>query len=182
MIRAIRFLVVAICLAITFFRGDSPQTALAQFGIGPSEFTANGQPSKHSPAVAEKPSPCDSIPDGAVTKGSFTAWTEPQNPQPGQRYTIVVQIKGLENLERFPRCDLSGTVIGTDGYKDSFGGPTEHGDFPVKDQTVRLPVEVVPGAAELVKDTIQIKSKLLNEEQQIEINFLQPKPEVLPEK
>lgn len=33
------------------------------------------------------------IPSQAVTKGSFTVWTEPVDPQPGQRYTIMIRVK-----------------------------------------------------------------------------------------
>lgn len=153
------------------------QFALAQFGETPSDDSADAVPATEAPAVAEKPALCQgvwAVPESAVTEGSFTAWTEPRNPRPGEKYTIIVQVKGLKGLEKFPICDLSGTVTGTDGYKDYFGGPSQEGFMPIKDQTVRLPVLTVPGAAQLVKDVIHINSKLLNEKQQLEIRFLPP--------
>ena len=52
----------------------------------------------------------------AVTKGSFTAWTVPKDPKPGQDYKIVIQIKVPETVKRYRIADLSGRVIGTDKY------------------------------------------------------------------
>ena len=136
-----------------------------------AQFSGSG-PAKHVPAIAEKT--CGQfarIPEGAVSKGSFTVWTEPNDPKPGEKYIILIEIKNLKDMEKFPRCDLSGSIIGTDGYKDYFGGPNEPGFLPVKNKAVRFEALVVPGAAQLVKDVIQIKSKLLDEEQQLELKF-----------
>ncbi len=83
----------------------------------------------------------------------------------------MVQIKVPRSLKRYPLRDLSGFIVGTDGYKQRFGGPTETGHVPVKNHTVRLKATIVPGAAQLVKDVIEIKSKMLKEEQKIEITF-----------
>jgi hypothetical protein len=105
----------------------------------------------------------------AVTKGSFTAWTVPEDPAPGQNYLIVIQIKLPENVKRYPRKDLSGMVIGTDGYHQKIP-PHEHGYLPVEDHETQL-VVIVPGAARLVKDTIEIRSKLLDEQQRLAIEF-----------
>jgi hypothetical protein len=139
-----------------------------------AQFGGDSFQGAHPPAIAEKASPCGSlsvVPNSAVTKGSFTVWTEPENPNPGQQYTIMVQIKVLNNLDKYPVCDISGSVTGTDGYKDYFGGPTEKSVLPVKNLNVRLPVLLVPGGSQMVKDVIHIKSKLLKEEQQLEITF-----------
>lgn len=145
------------------------QRAEAQFfGTGPSKPVAN---QTHAPAIAEKASPCGLLIEGAVTKGSFTVWTEPNDPKPGEKYKIWIEIKLPKDLERFPRCDLSGTVTGTDGYKDFFGGSNEPGSLPVTNQKVRYHALTVPGAATLVKDVIRIQSKLLDEEQQVELKF-----------
>jgi hypothetical protein len=110
------------------------------------------------------------IPKQAVTKGSFTVWTEPEDPMPGQQYNIVIQVKLKSNVAKLRRSDIKGSVIGTDGYKDYFGGPTEPGYYTVKDNMVRFQV-LVPGAAQLVKDVINVESELLKEKQQIEIVF-----------
>jgi hypothetical protein len=157
-------------LVLLFFvPTNQSQFVQAQFGTGP--LAAKEAPPQHSPAIAEKASPCSGVPESAVTKGSFTVWTEPEDPKPGEIYKILVQIKVQADLEKFPICDISGSVTGTDGYKDHFGGPNAKGFLPVKNQSVRFEALIVPGAAELVKDFIQIKSQLLKEEQQLEIKF-----------
>ncbi len=144
---------------------EPDQLVAFQFG-GPAETPHAG------PAIAEKPPALlPSPPKSAVTKGSFTVWTDPQDPKPGKRYAIIVQIKVPKTVKKYPFQDLSGFIVGTDGYKQHFGGPTETGFVPVKKHTVRIKATIVPGAAQLVKDVIQIKSKLLNEEQKIEITF-----------
>jgi hypothetical protein len=111
------------------------------------------------------------IPTQAVTKGSFTVWTVPEDPQPGQKYDIMIQVKLKNDLKRYPRSDLSGNVVGTDGYRDFFGGPTEAGYLPIKENAVRYQALTVPGAAQLVKDIINVESKILKEKQTIELVF-----------
>jgi hypothetical protein len=106
-----------------------------------------------------------------VTRGSFTVWTIPEDPTPGEKYMIMIQIKLNNSVKRYPRSDLSGNVIGTDGYRDNFGGPTESGYLPIKDNTVIYEALPVPGAAQLVKDVITVESKILKEKQVIELIF-----------
>ena len=106
---------------------------------------------------------------GAVSKGGFTAWTEPPDPAPGENYLIIIQIKLPPTLKRYPRKDLSGKVIGTDGYEQDIRGQTE-GYLPIKGNETQLVVQL-PGAARLVKDRIDIKSKMLKEAQILEIEF-----------
>lgn len=111
------------------------------------------------------------IPSQAVTKGSFTVWTEPEDPRPGEKYVIMIQIKLKNSVKKYPRRDLKGKVVGTDNYMDHFGGPTESGYEEVKNNTVTLRACEVPGAQQLVKDVITVESKLLNEKQTIELVF-----------
>ena len=147
------------------------------------------------------------VPDNAVVAGSFSAWTTPtfghpdrgeyyarrfgepdpeagDSPRPGQPYYITIQIRVPEGRRRFPIRDLTGVIIGTDGYEqrlpehtyvlDQNGRPTRaRTTVPVVDDVVQIMV-FVPGARELVKDTIEISSKLLNEEQEMEILFEAP--------
>ena len=75
------------------------------------------------------------------------------------------------NTKRYPLRDLKGFVVGTDGYKQHFGGPTEAGYVDVKNNRARLQATVVPGASQLVKDVITVESKILEEKQEIEIIF-----------
>jgi hypothetical protein len=109
------------------------------------------------------------VPDSAITKGSFTVWTEPEDPLPRQRYSIVIQVKLPKAVKQYRLRDLTGEVRGTDGYfKQIKYSSTERKG--VKDGVVQLQV-AIPGAVQLIRDTIRIKSDLLKEEQTIEIVF-----------
>ena len=65
--------------------------------------------------------------------------------------------------------DLSGMVTGTDGYKQAIKFNRGQA-FDVQDGSVQVRIRV-PGAAQLVRDSIRIESKLLREKQMIEIEF-----------
>lgn len=108
---------------------------------------------------------------GKVTqKGSFSAWTVPEDPMPGQNYIIVIQIELPENVRRISRKDLLGSmVVGTDGYRQFIPGNTR-GFLPSNGKQVQL-VVTVPGASRLVRDTITVKSRILKENQTIAIEF-----------
>ena len=128
----------------------------------------------------------DSQPNDAVTKGSFTVWTQPADPFPGQDYQIVIEVKLPQVLANYPRSDLTGRVVGTDAYQQSLnegagaGIPTGPGGFPGSfaanhsfqhfGNKARLSVWV-PGAMTLVQDTIEVRSDVLNEDQVIQIVF-----------
>jgi hypothetical protein len=130
------------------------------------------------------------IPDSglAVTKGSFTAWTEPSQPAPGQNYLIIIQIRLPDDVSRYRLSDLGGEIRGTDRYRQSIpfdkdkpmasGVSTADGLRPVRqsesvsvvDNKVQLAIRV-PGASRLVRDTIRIRSKRLREEQELILVF-----------
>ena len=113
------------------------------------------------------------MPEGgeAVTKGSFTAWTVPEDPQPGENYMIVIQIRLPEHVDRYPLRDLTGLVEGTDRYRQPIGGRfASNRRLPVIANSVQVTV-MVPGAAQLVRDKIELRSRLLKEEQTLEIVF-----------
>lgn len=109
------------------------------------------------------------VPESAVTQGSFTVWTDPEDPAPRVAYKIIIQVKLPRTVKQYRLSDLSGMVTGTDQYKKpiKYGTKDRKG---VKDGVVQIDIPI-PGAAELVKDVIEIRSKLLNEEQRIEIVF-----------
>ena len=130
----------------------------------------------------------------AVTKGSFTAWTDPANPSPGQNYLIVVEIRLPDDVQRYRLTDLNGDVTGTDQYKQKIpfdrnapmasAASTPEGlkvirgseSLEVVNNKVQLVIKV-PGASRLVKDTIRIRSRRLREEQELELVFGQTKPD-----
>lgn len=142
-----------------FDPGDSLRGAVGGTGSGSGEG-GDGE-SMAIPAIK--------IPKYAVTKGSFSAWTEPRDPVPGISYEIVIQFRLPSNVTVYRGSDLTGKVIGTDGYEQIIRfnrGQT----FNVQDGSVQVRIRV-PGAAQLVRDTIRIESKLLREKQKIEIEF-----------
>jgi hypothetical protein len=109
------------------------------------------------------------VPGHAQTKGSFSAWPDPRDPKPGEDYFIVIQIRLPKNITKYRGSDVSGNVIGTDGYRQAIRfKPNETLD--VEDGAVRMRI-FVPGAARLIRDTIRVESKLLKEKQTFEIEF-----------
>lgn len=120
------------------------------------------------------------VPKGnnAVTKGSFTAWTVPENPRPGQTYLIIIQIELPKGVKRYPRSDLAGTVVGTDQYRQVLPGGSTRGFLPMQENVAQL-VVAVPGAQALVEDTIRIQSRrILKETQVLKIVFSDPEREM----
>lgn len=100
-------------------------------------------------------------------------WTVPKDPKPGERYNIKIRIfiTSKNNVKPYPKSDVKGNVIGTDGYQDYFGGPNEPGNFRIENNAILLDPIPVPGAMQLVKDIITVESKRLKEKQVIEIVF-----------
>lgn len=113
------------------------------------------------------------VPSNAVTKGSFTVWTEPEDPAPLQAYWVVIQVNLDKSLiSNYRKSDLEGYLVGTDKYTQHIGYKNIWDylkKFPEKGY-VRL-YSRVPGALENVQDDIEIKSKSLNETQKISIVF-----------
>lgn len=115
------------------------------------------------------------IPADAVVQGSFTVWTVPADPAPAEPYTIMIEVKLPSSAVNYSVQDLSGMVIGTDGYEQPLGASAGFlGDamqnMSVSAGSARLSV-VVPGAEQLVRDTIDVRSTILNEQQRIELVF-----------
>ena len=109
------------------------------------------------------------VPGHAQTKGSFSAWPDPRDPKPGEDYFIVIQIRLPRNITKYRGSDVSGNVIGTDGYRQAIRfKPNETID--VEDGAVQMRI-FVPGAARLIRDTIRVESKILKEKQTFEIEF-----------
>jgi hypothetical protein len=110
-----------------------------------------------------------------VTKGSFSAWTVPEDPKPREDYLVVIQIRLPEKIRKYSREDLSGFLEGDDGYQTPLGQFTGKG-FPKQfygrfDDEARQFVIKIPGGAAKVSDTIEIRSRVLREEQKLTITF-----------
>lgn len=118
--------------------------------------------------------PSVGVPSFAITKGSFSVWTEPKDPKPRQNYYIIVHVKLPPNQTVYPSSDLTGEVIGTDGYRLIIQRALKEADTPVrikvKNNGVQLKI-FVPGAERLVRDEIRVNSRVLKEKQTIEIEF-----------
>lgn len=110
------------------------------------------------------------VPASAVTKGSFTAWTEPEDPEPLQPYEIVIQVKLPPEVKGYRLRDLTGHVTGTDNFHlDIKYKSTDR--KAVKDGVVQVRVFVLGAKIKATRDTIVIRSAILKEEQTIEIVF-----------
>ena len=144
------------------------------------------------------------LPRGAVTAGSFAAWTVPLGvdnlrrkirerrekpaepgdaPLEGEMYLITIRIRLPAGRSTYILSDLTGSVIGTDGYRQKIPEgvfvltrdgrlekPPRTGKLDVKNRSIDVVMEV-PGAERRVKDTIEVKSKLLNETQKLTLEF-----------
>lgn len=190
MLPALAFLLAsASCANNSGFKGGGGQRAQPVEVAKPAE---DKQEPDERPSVADAPGKPDpqvpKLPENAVTRGSFTAWADPARPAPRQAYWIYIEVKLPSNVGGYQVNDLSGRLVGTDGYtrgvgRDSRGaldgafippwanlGTIPQDQFQVNAQTARIAVWV-PGAEELVRDTVSIRSDLLNENQSLEIVF-----------
>lgn len=145
--------------AIGFDPGESLRGTLN--GTGSGEGTGGDGDAMPVPTV--------NVPGYAVTKGSFSAWTEPRDPDPKKQYFIVIQVRLPANVKKYRASDLTGMVVGTDLYKQVIKFRSTE-EFPIKEGAVQVRIPV-PGAAKLVRDTIRIESRLLREKQTIQIEF-----------
>ncbi|MGE0173582.1 MAG: hypothetical protein AB7T49_12365 [Oligoflexales bacterium] len=178
MFRAKRGVVILLAtgLAATSCRSQS-----TNFNSSSKPSKAQQQPTQQAPQqqapVQPQPPPTaapevsQNVPEKAVTKGSFSAWTEPFDPKPGKDYDIVIEVRLPDGTSGYKKSDLSGQLIGTDGYEQEIGEfPEPVEEFSVQGTKAQLRIEV-PGAQKKVRDVIQIRSKLLKEEQSLEIVF-----------
>ncbi|MFO1006005.1 MAG: hypothetical protein U0929_08600 [Planctomycetaceae bacterium] len=140
-------------------------------------------------------------PGNAVRAGKFTAFAQPiiekgfgdnrkeELGQPGdspghkQDYYIVIHIKVGAVRKTYPISDLVGTVVGTDGYRQTvpqgmFVLNPDGTPEPLKpDKRIKVTRGVVqllvrvPGGESGVRDQIALKSKILKEEQKLQLVF-----------
>ena len=126
---------------------------------------AEGEPTESQP----KPRAANPAPAMAVSKGSFSVWTEPTQPTAGEPYRIIIQVCLPDGVVKYNIADLEGVVVGSDGYRKPIAGFLR-GFLPVEGGYARLIVPIVRADAK-VKDTVYIRSKLLKEAQQLLIEF-----------
>jgi len=112
----------------------------------------------------------DSSPAQAIREGSFSVWTDPPHPKPGESYRLIIQVKLPPHVNSYSVTDLQGVVVGSDGYRKPIPGFMK-GDLPIVNGYVRLAVPIV-SADKKVCDTVFIRSKLLRETQKLLVEFL----------
>ncbi len=152
--------------AIGFIPGEALDGVVNGMGTGDGRGSGEGTGGGTGTGIGV---PAINVPSFAVTKGSFSAWTQPRDPDPRQNYVIVIQVRVPQSILEYRGSDLTGMVTGTDGYKQVIKFKSMD-KFPVKDGAVEIRVPV-PGAAKLVRDTIRIESRLLREKQTLRIEF-----------
>lgn len=139
-------------------------------------------------------------PENAVRAGNFSVWNWPifpgriagqprfgtpgESPKIYQSYFIVIRIKAPKEKKFVRLSDFSGSVVGTDGYRQKIPDDAyffrANGDLMKARSNMRMPV--IDGTAELlikvpgasyaeVKDTIRVYSRIIDEEQEIELVF-----------
>lgn len=124
------------------------------------------------------------LPSGgnAVQQGSFAAWTVPEDPLVGQDYIIVIEVTLPKGTEKYAKADLTGQLSGTDGYKVLIPDGREWNGqkwsrayrtpaFRRNGDKARVVFFVRGAQLALVRDTIWIRSKLLDETQKLQITF-----------
>jgi hypothetical protein len=109
------------------------------------------------------------VPPHAVTSGRFSAWTEPASPKPGEPYRIIVLVRLPARVKRYYSTDLTGTVIGSDGYRKSIRGSRRQ-QLPLTNHTARIVIPIV-GSEHGKKDTIVVQSRMLRERRVLELVY-----------
>lgn len=118
-----------------------------------------------------------------VTAGSFSAWAEPSAPALRQDYYIIIEVKLPQNVGNYTLADLNGELSGTDSYRQSISTtpqawnsydppmPIPLPEFVLSGRVARLKIRVPGAHVPLTKDTVTIRSTLLNEQQTLGIQF-----------
>ncbi len=134
--------------------------------------TLDQVPDTSSETTVQPPAP--QPPANAIVKGSFSVWATPSRPAQGEDYIIHIQIKLPSQTMNYYRNDLSGTLIGTDGYSQTINHPKyfmmQRFTYVTGSPSAEFAM-LIPGAASGVNDTIKVTSKLLNESQDISVRF-----------
>ena len=145
-----------------------------------ARFSSSGstQPARQTPTVTKPQIPQQTpepMPTNAIVQGSFTVWADPPHPMQKQSYFIHVRVTLPKNVTTYSRQDLSGTLVGTDGYHQTINDPfmgilTQKFHFIPGSGFAEL-VMLIPGALQGIDDTLQVKSQILNESQTIFVHF-----------
>jgi len=149
---------------------ESILNEMAPQGVAAAEKSASSEASESNTATgAVATQHVDRAPAVATRQGSFSVWTEPSNPRPGDPYRIIIQVRLPEKTKKYLVTDLEGVVVGSDGYRKPIPGFAT-GELPIVDGYARLAVPIV-SADKKVRDTVFIRSRLLRETQKLLVEF-----------
>ena len=164
--------------------GCKPESSFAAGGRGPSvpaqkpkQPQSSDQTQTTTPVTTPTPAPVPvqpiaPPPANAVVKGSFTVWANPAAPREFEPYKIHIQVKLPSNTKVYSKNDLSGTLFGTDDYRQVINQEPEHQFFYFTPGSGFAEyVMLIPGAELGVNDRIEVRSRLINEAQTISITF-----------
>ena len=174
-------------------RFGSKDAAQSQKNVIPTSGVKNAEPIVPGEVAAPLPNPLDysmlraiakqanaevepldegpnlSVPGYAQSKGAFTVWTEPQDLKPMEDYQLVIRIRLPDSVKEYRASDLSGHVLGTDGYRQRI--PSNSKQVCPIDNGIAVIRINVPGGTEGVRDRFEIASQhLRGEKQTFEIN------------
>lgn len=158
------------CGTSSSFTGDNPSP---QNGQGAN--AASVSPRTPTPMPFLEPSCCynevdrTQLPRGAIVQGSFTVFADPPNPIEGQDYFVHIRIRLPSSVLNYQRSDLSGTLVGTDGYTHTIGAWELERFNPAQGSSELI--LFIPGARRGVSDTLRVTSRVLSESQTIFIRF-----------
>jgi hypothetical protein len=152
-----------------------------------ANFSSNGnnQPARTDPKVKPSPTPPPitpvptptpaPLPPNAIVQGSFTVWADPPHPMEKQSYFIHVRVTLPASVTNYSKMDLSGTLVGTDGYSQTINDPvmgfiTQKFHFTPGSGSAEL-VMLIPGALQGINDKLQVTSRMLQESQTVLVHF-----------
>lgn len=176
-----RFITFVALGALNFLSSCMPESSFASSGNKPGvqhpepepapASTTTTQPSPTQPTKPPQPITPIPAPPQAITKGSFTVWADPANPQEFEPYQIHILVKLPSQTTKYSKFDLTGTLIGTDGYYQGINEtPGQLFLFTPGEAYAKL-IMNIPGAEMNVRDSINVRSELINESQSISIVF-----------
>ena len=98
-----------------------------------------------------------------------TSRSVPSVPVAGEPYSIYIKIRLPERITRYPHSDLSGVLIGSDGYQKRIG-VSQPGFLPLVDNTATIVIPVV-GATRPEADMLIIRSRLLRQQKTVKLIY-----------
>jgi hypothetical protein len=147
---------------------EAERSDQAETPAKPAEPVSAGKPGESFRSAPSQLDPAP-VPPHAVTSGRFSAWTEPASPKPGQPYRIVILVRLPSHITRYYSSDLTGMVIGFDGYRKVIRSLPRQ-QLPLVNHTARIAIPVV-GSEHGWKDTIVVYSGILRERRVLELVY-----------